>query len=108
MPLPTTTRRRLSATEPLPASDARRAELGGFPGRAPAALDACQAGERQARQCGEDQESSLVAAGQLLGVAEARGEIEAAEAARHPDEAGHDADLAPEPLRHQLEDRAVP
>ena len=35
----------------------------------------------------------LVAAGELLGVAQARGEIEPADAAGHADEAGHDADL---------------
>ncbi len=56
---------------------------------------------------GEDGEAGGVAAGQLLGGAEAGGEVEAADAAGHADQAGHDADLAAEALRHELEHGAV-
>src|SRR3954465_3653200 len=109
MPLPTTTRRSLeTAMRGLRSpSDTRRADVGRAPGRAPAALDARQADERQNRQRSKEQEAGLIVAGQLLRVAEAGGQVEAAEAARHADEASHDADLAPEPLRHELEHRAV-
>src|SRR3954451_21864999 len=93
----------------LPArSDACRAERrGGAPGRAPAPLDAGNGDERERGERGEDEESRSVAAGVLLRVAKAGGEIETAEPAGHADDAGHHADLALKPLRHELEHRAV-
>ncbi len=44
----------------------------------------------------------------MPGKPEARREKEPADAARHADEPGHHADLVTEPLRHELEHRAVP
>src|SRR5262249_37373848 len=88
-------------------SDARGAERRRTPGRPPARLDAGQGQERQAREAGEHEEAGLVAGGELLGIAEAGGEIETAEAAGHADDAGHDADLAAEALGHELKHGAV-
>jgi len=74
------------------------------PGRALAGLHAGEASQCQQCEAGEDQEAELVAAGQLFGVAEAGGGVEAADAAGPAD---HDADLSSEALRHQLQHRAV-
>src|SRR5579883_3497959 len=77
------------------------------PGRAPPALDPGQRCERQRGQRGEDQKAGLITAGDLLGEAEARCEIEAAEPAGHADQSGDDAHLGAESLRRELKDRAI-
>jgi hypothetical protein len=59
------------------------------------------------RQGREAEEADLVGTGHLLGHAQAGGQVEAADAAGHADQAGHDADLLAEPLGRQLEHRAV-
>src|SRR4051812_11934838 len=112
IPLPMTTRRwrwgdiMFMADVPL-ASDAGGGGDGGAPGGAPAALHAGEADQGEGGERREDQEAGLIGAGVLLGEAERGGEPEAAEAAGHADQAGHDADLAAEALRDELEDRAV-
>src|SRR5262245_9998140 len=87
--------------------DLRRREVRRAPGGAPALLDRGEADQRRQREPGEDQQARLVARGELLGVAEARGEVEPADAARHADQPGHYADLPAEALRHELEHGAV-
>ena len=54
-----------------------------------------------------DCETRAVAAGEFLGEAEARRQIEPADAVRRADKAGHDSDVAGEALRHYLEHCAV-
>ena len=54
-----------------------------------------------------DCETRAVAAGEFLGEAEARRQIEPADAARCADKAGDDADALAEALRHYLEHRAI-
>ncbi len=49
-----------------------------------------------------------ITAGHLLRHPEARREEKSADAAGHADEPGHDPDLVPKPLRHELKHRAVP
>src|SRR5687767_3062203 len=105
MPLPMTTRCSRGLMEsrgimfigkfPL---DAGGGESAHFP--APAWPDREDAGETDERHGGEDREAEGVAAGELLGVAQAGGEIEAANAAGHAHQAGHDADILGEALRH--------
>src|SRR5689334_2049773 len=108
MPLPITTRfSRRSAIMfmcgcPL---DTRSGESAHF--TAPARPHRENAGKSDQRHGGEDREAESVAAGELLGVTQAGGEIEAAKAAGHADQAGHQADILAEALRHQLEDGAI-
>src|SRR5690349_11354818 len=73
------------------------------PGSPPAALDAGEPGQRHQREAGEDQEAGRGAAGELLGKAERRREVEPADAPGEADEAGHHPDLLAEALRHELE-----
>src|SRR6188508_362623 len=98
-------KRRAEARLPPP-SDAR-AVLLGAPGRAPATFDESQPDERNHGEPGEDQEARRRAAGVLLGEPERGGEVEPADAAGEPDQPGHHPDLLAEPLRHELEHRAV-
>ena len=56
-------------------------------------LDGGQPDERQEGQSGKQQEAALKAAGELLRVTEARSEIEAAQAAGHPDDSRHHANF---------------
>ena len=92
---------------PIPSSDLRRRQVRGAPGGAPAAFDGGEAEQGGDGQRSEDQEAGLVAAGDLLAVAQAGGQVEAADAAGHADQASHDADFLLEALRHQLEDGTV-
>src|SRR6266404_404291 len=102
MPLPmTTSRSRLRIIfMGLPSSDPNGAGEAG-PASPPMLLDPGEAQKRDQRQQREDQEAGLIAAGDALRIAETGGEVEAADAAHHADQAGHHADLAAKALRHQ-------
>src|SRR3954467_11042240 len=67
-------------------SDPRGGGTHGAPGGAPATLDAGQTSQRNHRERREQQEARLVATRTLLGYAQAGSEIEATDAAGHPDE----------------------
>ena len=77
------------------------------PDGSPATLEAEQGELRDERKSRKAEEAGLVAAGDLLGEAEGRSEIEAAEAAHGAHDTGNHADLSAEALGRQLEDRAI-
>src|SRR5690348_7843883 len=79
--------------------DSDEGEIGGF--TPPAQSDRVDAAPGRQRQAGEDDKAEGVAAGELLGVAQAGGEIEAADAPGHAHQARHQADIAAKALRHQ-------
>src|SRR5690348_1377387 len=81
---------------PLPGSDPHT--RGRTPVPAPRIFDDRDAEAGDAGESGEDQEAGREAAGQLFGDAERRGEVEAADATGHADQAGHHPDLFGETL----------
>src|ERR1051326_8717397 len=109
IPLPTTTSRSGGAMLTFIALHpcaAERDRVG--PSGAPMFLEEGNGGQRRKRQTCEDQERRLICPAKLLRIAKARSEIEAANAAGHSDETGHNAYVTPETLGHELEDGAIP